>query len=247
MGWKTPGTLFYVPVVSLAALRAALSDTSRTSPYRDLIDYPMISLVSNGHLSILANFYNRLLSGCKVGSLHFGDFTHPPKKHPHGVVANGRPLSHYITLYHLSVIWKVFSMVVTKALQAWLTDHGRISCTQMAMQRSTSVVDLLHINFDWTQHRWWSGLWAFLLLDDVIHAFGSVSHDTLLSSLTCAGVHPSLTDLILYVVRHLTPHMGRQQGVRLFRAMYEAGMGQGDPISALLYCLVNEIRVQPVV
>ena len=156
------------------------------------------------------------------------------------MVANGRPLS------NLSVIWKLFSTVVTKALQTWLTDHGRISCTQMAMQCSTSVVDLLPIIYDWTQHRWWSGLWAFLLLDDVIHAFGSVSHDTLHSSLISAGVHPSLTDLILYAVRHLTLHMGGQQGIRLFWAMYEAGMGQGDPISALLYCLVNEIRVQPV-
>ena len=137
-------------------------------------------------------------------------------------------------------------MVITKALQTWLTDHGRISCTQTAMQRSTSVVDLLRIIYDWTQHRWWTGLWAFLLLDDVIHAFGSVSHDTLHSSLISAGVHPSLTDLILYAVRHLTLHMGGYQGIRLFRAMYEAGMGQGDPISALLYCLVNEIRVQPV-
>ena len=71
-----------------------------------------------------------------------------------------------------------------------------------------------------------------------------MSHDTLHSSLLSAGVHPSLTDLILYASQHLTLHMGGHQGVRLFRAMYEAGMGQGDPVLALLYCLVNEIRVQ---
>ena len=73
-----------------------------------------------------------------------------------------------------------------------------------------------------------------------------MSHDTLRSSLLSTGVHPSLTGLILYAVQHLTLHMGGHQGVRLFWAMYEAGMGQGDPISALLCCLVNEIRVQPV-
>ena len=73
---------------------------------------------------------------------HFGEFTLLPKKRPHGVAANRRPLS------NLSVIWKLFPMVVTKALQAWLTDHGRISCTQMAMQRSTSIVDLLCIIYD---------------------------------------------------------------------------------------------------
>ena len=41
---------------------------------------------------------------------------------------------------------------------------------------------------------------AFLFLDDVVHAFGSVSHDTLRSSLLSAGVHPSPVDLILYGV-----------------------------------------------
>ena len=131
-----------------------------------------------------------------------------------------------------------------KALQNWLTDHNRISCTRMAMQRSTTVADLLRILFNWTQHRWCSGLWASLLLDDVVHAFGSVSQDTVRSSLLSAGVHPSLTDLILYTVQHVTLHMGGHQGVRLFRAMDKAGMGQGDLIFALLYCLLNEIRVQ---
>ena len=166
----------------------------------------MVSLLHDEHMSILANFYNRLLSGYKVEILHSGDFTLLPKRSPHGVVANGRRLS------NLSVIWKLFSMVITKALQSWLTDHDRISRTQMAMQRSTSVVDLLRVVFDWIRQRWWSGLWAFLLLDDVVHAFGFVSHDTLRSSLLFAGVHSTLTDLILYVVQHLTLHMGGIRG-----------------------------------
>ena len=152
-------------------------------------------------MSILATFYNRLFLGCKVETLHFGDFTLLPKKSPHGVVANGRPLS------NLSVIWKLFSMVITKVLQTWLTDHNRMSRAQMAMQCSTSVVDLLRIVFDRTQQRWWNGLWTFLLMDDVVHVFGSVSHDILRSSLLSAGVHPSLTELVPYAVRHLTLHM----------------------------------------
>ena len=120
-------------------------------------------------------------------------------------------------------------MVITKALQTWLTDHGRKSCTQMAMRRSTSVVDLLRIIYDWTQHRWCSGLWAFLLLDDVIHAFGSVSHDTLHSSLISAGVHPSLTDLILYAVRHLTLHMGGVSRDPPLPGHVRGGHGSGRP------------------
>ena len=148
IGWKEPGTLFHIPAVSLSALRAVLSDTSRTNPYRDLIEHPMVSLVDDEHMTILAKFYNRLLSGCKVEILHFWDSALVAKKSPHGVVANGRPLS------NLSVISKLFSMVITKALQSWLVYHDRISRTQMAMQRFTSVVDLLRVVFDRIEQRW---------------------------------------------------------------------------------------------
>ena len=99
MGWKPPVVRFHTPLVFPSALRVAVSDTSRTSPYCDLIDYPMVCLLNDEHLSILANFYDRRLSGCKVDTLHFGDITLLPKKRPHGVVANGHRLS------NLSVIW----------------------------------------------------------------------------------------------------------------------------------------------
>ena len=49
----------------------------------------------------------------------------------------------------------------------WLTDHDRISRTQMPMQHSTSVVHLLRIVFDRIQQSLWSRLWAFLLLDEL--------------------------------------------------------------------------------
>ena len=201
MGCKPPATPFHIRLVSSSALPAVVSGMSRKSPYRDLIEYPMFSYLNDEHFSILALFCNRLLSGCKVDILHFGNFTLLPQRSPHGVVANGRPLS------NLSVIWKLFSVVITKALQTWLTDHNRISCKQMALQRSISVGDLLRIIFDWTQHRWWSGLWAFPPLDDVVHTFGLVSHNILRSSLLSAGVHPCLTDPILYAFQHLTLHL----------------------------------------
>ena len=85
-----------------------------------------------------------------------------------------------------------------------------------------------------------------MLLDNVIHAFGSVGHDTLRSVLLSASVHPRFTERSLYTVQNLSLHMRGHQVVRLFCAMYEAGMGQEDPISAPLYGFVNELRVQPV-
>ena len=149
MAWKSPSTPFHIALVSLSALRASLSATFWTTRHRDLIERPMVALLRDDHMSILAYFHNRLLSGCKVETLHFGCFTLLPKKSPHVVVGNGCPLS------NLSVIWKLFSTVITKALQIWLTDHNHISCTQRAMQRSTSVVGLLRMVFGWIQHRRW--------------------------------------------------------------------------------------------
>ena len=72
MEWESPDALFHISVVSLSAVRAALSDTPRTTAYRDLIEYPRVSLLNDEHMSILANFDNCLLSGGKVEILHFG-------------------------------------------------------------------------------------------------------------------------------------------------------------------------------
>ena len=123
----------HIPSVHLHALRAALSHASRTTPYRDFIQYPMVSPLNDSHLPILAGSYNLLLSCYEVEALYFGDFTLLFKKRSHGVVANAHPPS------HLSVLCKLFSMVIIKALQCWLIHRGRISRTQLGMQRPTSV------------------------------------------------------------------------------------------------------------
>ena len=41
--------------------------------------------------------------------------------------------------------------------------------------------------------------------------------------------------------------MGGFHGLCAFSALYEAGMGQGDPIFALFFCLVNTIRLAVVI
>ena len=40
-------------------------------------------------------------------------------------------------------------------------------------------------------------------------------------------------------------HVRRYQGIEEALARYEAGLGQGDPISALLDCLVSELSAAP--
>ena len=145
MQWETVDTPFHIHSVPLPALRAALSDASGTTPYLDIIEYPMNALLNDEHSSILAHFYDLLLSGHKVEALHLGDFTLLPKKSPRGVVVNGCPLS------NLPVLWKLFFMVITQALQIWLVQHGRISCIQMAGRWPTSTVDPLCVVSDWIQ------------------------------------------------------------------------------------------------
>ena len=71
-----------------------------------------------------------------------------------------------------------------------------------------------------------------MILDDVIHAFGLVNHETLRAVLLPAGVHPILTDLILNAVQHLTLH----HGVRLFEPCMRQAWGKATPF--LPFCAV---------
>ena len=58
-----PDSPFHIPSVHLCAFRAALSHASRRTPYCDLIEYPMVSLLNDDHLSILVYFTT---SFCRV-------------------------------------------------------------------------------------------------------------------------------------------------------------------------------------
>ena len=49
-------------------------------------------------------------------------------------------------------------------------------------------------------------------------------------------------DLLVFAIRSMHLHMGGYQGVEEALARDEMGLGQGDPISALLYCLLGELR-----
>ena len=79
-------------------------------------------------------------------------------------------------------------------------------------------------------------------MDNVFHAFGSLAHATIKGTLLAAGCSPSSLDLLIFAIRAMLLHMGGYQGIEEALARYEAGLGQGDPISALLYCLLGEVR-----
>ena len=93
MAWQPLRTPFIFPLLTVALLRDLLHDTPHTSPYRDLIEYVLLRRLSADNLHPLLTFYNAALSGARVPALHHGDFALLPKKAPHGIVGNGRPLA----------------------------------------------------------------------------------------------------------------------------------------------------------
>ena len=236
MGWAHLSDSFRFPLLTVPAIRLILDQTPHTTPFRDLVEYVLLRRLSDANLVVPVSFYNLLLQGARVPGMHHGDFTLLPKKQPNGIVGNGRPLS------NLSVLWKVLSMHLAGHLQKFLCAQLRISREQFAMWERTSVVDVLRVVHDWLLSRWAQGLSAWLILDDVIHAFGSLAHDTVQAALLAVGVDPSAASLLVYATRAMLLHMGGYQGVEEAFARYETGMGQGDPLSALLYCLLGELR-----
>ena len=95
---------------------------------------------------------------------------------------------------------------------------------------------------DWFLFGWSRGQQTWLFLDDGIHAFGSLAHATVRNTLLAAGCLALSVDLLVFNIRSMLLHMGGYQGVEEALARYGAGLGQGKPIFALLYCLLGELR-----
>ena len=228
MAWQLSGAPFTFPLLTVSSLWTLLNNTPHTSPYRDQIEYALLSRLPDDNLQPLLTFYNAVVSGARVPALHHGDFALLLKKAPHGIVGNGRPLS------NLLVLWKVLYMHVASTLQTFICTHGRLSCAQFAIWAHTFVADVLRVVHDWFLFCWSRGQQAWLVLDDVIHAFGSLAHATIQNTLLAAGCSASSVDLLVFAIRSMLLHMGGYQGVEEALARYEAGLGQGDPISAPL-------------
>ena len=120
----------------------------------------------------MLTFYNALLSGARVPALHHRDFAVLPKKVHHGIVGNSK------VLRNLSVLWKVLFIHLASTLQAFLRTHRPVSRAQFAMWPRTSVEDVLRVVHDWFLLCWLRGQHAWMVLDDIINAFDSLTHAT---------------------------------------------------------------------
>ena len=85
-----------------------------------------------------------------------------------------------------------------------------------------------------------------MLFDDVRHAFGSVQHDTLAAILRLLNFPSHLIDILMNAATGATLHMGGENGIIEALAKFRAGIAQGCPMSALLFCILLELRFRMV-
>ena len=115
--------------------------------------------------------------------------------------------------------------------------------TQLALWGKSSATDLIRVLHDFILDRWFHGKCAYGVLDDIQHAFGSAQHQTLQNVLTLAGFHSNWIHIIMEAAMHSSLHMGGSKGIKLAPSNFRAGIAQGCPISALIFCLLIELRI----
>ena len=79
------------------------------------------------------------------------------------------------------------------------------------------------------------------VVDDFWHAYGSIVHDTLRCLLRLAGFPEVVVDLLLLATTEATLHMGGSGGVAEALARLLAGVAQGCPAPAMVFCVVAEV------
>ena len=102
------------------------------------------------------------------------------------------------------------------------------------------MVDLLRVLHDYVWFRFFRRKRVRLVVDDVRHAYGSVVHTALRCLLRLAGF--PVIDLLLLATTEATVHMGGAGGVSEAPARLLAGVAQRCPASAMVFCVVAEVR-----
>ena len=187
-------------------------------------------------LAAVTDLVNDILSGSPVPQAHSADFINLPKKLPHGPIANGRPLT------NLAMVWKLTAALLKDHYQPRLLASGILPPYQLWMCPHCSSVELLHVLHDAWWDRWRQRLEAWVLSDDVRHAYGSINHNTECAVLTAAGV--SAADAAT-VQRHdltLEVHMGGADGRSPSSTYVGAGTGQGCTVSGIQSSICGEVQ-----
>ena len=153
---------------------------------------------------------------------------------------------HDLVLVLLVLLRKVVGLVVKEEEQPWLREHGFLPPSQFALWPGTSVWDFLRVLHDYFWHRWGSGGEAWPVLDDVRHAFGSPDHVSRDSVHQVVGYGPELCLLHRSLVEDMRLDMGGTDDVDHAEGWFDAGSGQGCPLSPLDYAPMGEVRAKMV-
>ena len=223
-------------VVTIDCVRVVLRKAQKSTPFRNLVDYCMIEWLREEELQWVVEFLQSVSTGVLLRALVHGDFYALPAKVPHGLIVNARPLLNFTTMWKL-VVAHIASQYVPLLAQA-----GVLPCTQFALHASSSVVDLLRVLHDYVWFRFLRWKRVCLVVDNVRHAYGSVVHDTLRCLLRLAGFPEVVIDLLQLATTEATVHMGGSGGVTEALARLLAGVAQGCPASAMVFCVVAEVR-----
>ena len=123
--------------------------------------------------------------------------------------------------------------LVKEEEQPWLRGHNFLPPSQFASWPSTSVWDFLRVHHDYFWHRWASEGEASPILDNVRHAFGSRHHVSRDSVHQVVGYSPDLCRLHRSLVEDMRLDMGGTDDVGHAVGWFDAGSGQGCPLSPL--------------
>ena len=117
-GWVTPWALLGVPMATTPHLPRILQHTGNAAPARDRLHYWMLREMHVEGLDMVCDIVNRLMRGERLEALAHGDLHFLPKKPPHGIGANDRPLTNPV------LVRKVLGVVVKEEEQPWLRKHA---------------------------------------------------------------------------------------------------------------------------
>ena len=224
------------PNATTANLRAIIRRAAATVPYHDLLEYRLFGQLEDAQFAAIVSLINSILRGVPVPQAHSADFINLPKKTPHGPIANGRPLT------NLATIWKLTAALIKDHYQPRLVQNGILPPYQFGMSPHCSSVELLRVLHDVWWDRWRRRLEAWVLSDDVRHAYGSINHTTEYAVLTAAGISPADAATLQHHDRALEVHMGGADGRSPSSTRLGAGTGQGCPVSGMKYCIYGEVR-----
>ena len=105
-----------------------------------------------------------------------------------------------------------------------------------------SSVELFRVLHDVWWDRWRRRLEAWVLSDDVRHAYGSINHTTEYAILTATGISLADAATLQHHDRALEVHMWGADGRSPSSTHPGAGTGQGCPVSSMKYCIYGEVR-----